>query len=46
MELMLSNWLEIESNGCACDCVGGDRIGELVTFCRGGSMMCGGIVMF
>ena len=35
--------MEIESNGCAGG--GGDRVGEFVTFCSGGSRMCGGMVM-
>jgi hypothetical protein len=43
MELMLRSWVEIESSGCAGG--GGDRVGEVVAFCIGGSRMCGGIVI-
>jgi hypothetical protein len=43
IEFMLKSWVEIESNGCIGG--GGDRVGVFVTFCSGGSRMCGGMVI-
>lgn len=43
MDVILNSWLEMASKFCGADCGGLD--GVLVTLFRGGSMMCGGILI-